>query len=117
MTTNNEAPPLHPQVPEEVFDKMTREERREYTFQRERSAIARYGGRPELFLKENPQLDFLHQADPKQIENNLRQGMQAAKKGKEASDKEFDKLFPPSSEEQNLQLDFRNPPKKTSPVP
>lgn len=61
----NEAPPLHPKVSLEDFEKMSPEEQSDYLFQLGKAAIARYAGRLDLFLKENPQLDFEH--PPKKV--------------------------------------------------
>jgi hypothetical protein len=57
-TTDNEAPPLYPQLPPGELEKMSLQEQADYLFERGKSPIARYGGRPELMLKENPHLDF-----------------------------------------------------------
>ena len=58
MMNTNEAPPLYPMVPEEELEKMSAEEFADYGEKLAMSAIARYAGRPELMLAENPHLNF-----------------------------------------------------------
>lgn len=55
-----QAPPLHPKVSAEELQRMSPDERLEHSKKVAIAAVARYGGRPDLMLQENPHLDFLN---------------------------------------------------------
>ena len=55
---HDEPPPLPATPSQEEFDRMSMEQQMEWAFDHSKAAIARYAGRPELYLAENPAMDF-----------------------------------------------------------
>jgi hypothetical protein len=67
MSTTDNAPPLHPKISRKQLAKMSPREQAEHAQRVAIQAIKRYGGNPELLLKEHPELDFRNPPPPKFI--------------------------------------------------
>jgi hypothetical protein len=61
-STGNAPPPLPPLVSHEEFARMSLKEKAEYLGKEAQARIARYAGRPELYLQENPHRDVVKRA-------------------------------------------------------
>jgi hypothetical protein len=56
--TEQNAPPLHATVSREEFEKMSWPEQADYLAKAALASGNRYGGRPDLLMKEHPARDF-----------------------------------------------------------